>query len=123
MFVSVKKLKELGASCHDLDEFRAEWPRGGKVTLKNCLRAIELQLDFGWLISVLTNGDIYDQYCDKADEIERKYDVAWQSVWNLSLKTKRRRQVIREASKVCDLAMAKAVCWVLNEQDKKDKGV
>ena len=47
--LSARTLRKLGATCDQVDIFEHEWPHGARVTLKNCRRAAELELDLDWL--------------------------------------------------------------------------
>ena len=46
--ITAEILREKGASCSQVAIFKKEWPHSGSVTLRNCLRAVELGLDIDW---------------------------------------------------------------------------
>ena len=48
MLITAKMLEKKGASCGQVAIFREEWPKGARVTKKNCLRAAALDLDIDW---------------------------------------------------------------------------
>ncbi len=49
MWVSAKMLREKDACSSEVRIFQKEWPEGAKITFKNVLRALDLNLDIDWL--------------------------------------------------------------------------
>lgn len=50
MKITANMLRELDARERQIEVFIIEWPNGAVVTLKNCVRALELGLDLDWIV-------------------------------------------------------------------------
>ena len=59
-------------ACKDqVDIFEEEWPDGAEVTLANCLRAVELDLDLSWFVANFLSAStwkVFRQTIDRAWE-------------------------------------------------------
>ena len=75
MQITVELLKQLGATCEQVQTFAREWPDGAEVTPESVARAVELKLDIDWLACRVLKGKAlaeYERVADAAlDEYER----------------------------------------------------
>lgn len=63
MWISVEQLQNAGACAKQTRKFKREWGDEARVTLKNCQRAIELELDCPWLACQLFSPVVYRRWC------------------------------------------------------------
>ena len=62
MQITVELLKQLGATCEQVQTFAREWPDGAEVTPESVARAVELKLDIDWLACRVLKGKALAEY-------------------------------------------------------------
>jgi len=81
MQITVELLKQLGATCEQVQTFAHEWPDGTDVTPESVARAVNLKLDIDWLACRVLKGKALAEYCRVADAAWAAYcqvtDAAW----------------------------------------------
>lgn len=79
--ITPKLLRQYGACEAQYEVFKSEWPRGCAVTIKNALRAVELDLDLNWLAMVLFRGAIRTTYIQDTAPTRIAYEKAHDAAW------------------------------------------
>lgn len=94
-------LRKKDACPEQVEIFAREWPTGAAVTLKNCLRAVELNLDIEWCTCLLPKpaSDVYYTAIKSASDA---YDTATKSASDAYY------TAIKPASDAYDTAIASA---------------
>jgi hypothetical protein len=70
--ITVALLRSLGANCQGLEDFRSVFPRGAKITLHNCLKAAEHNLDIDWFAFRVLSDTAREAY-------EKARATAWEA--------------------------------------------
>jgi len=78
MFITLTQLKKMGACRSQLELFQETFGRRITVNPRNCLRAIQVGLDYQWFLSRFTGHDQrYSAYCVAFDKARIEYDAAF----------------------------------------------
>ena len=81
MKITAAMLRKHGACKYQVKIFCKEWPNGAVVNEKNALRAVELELDVGWLATNLLSGAAWVSYRKARDAAWAKHRKAEVAAW------------------------------------------
>ena len=76
MKITAAMLRKHGACEYQVKIFCKEWPNGAVVNEKNALRAVELELDVGWLATNLLSVAVWASYRKARDAASAAYRKA-----------------------------------------------
>ena len=82
MKITAAMLEKHGAREEEVKVFRREWPKGAVVNKKNALRAVELELDVGWLATNLLSVAVWALYRKARDAASAAYRKAVDAAWS-----------------------------------------
>jgi hypothetical protein len=82
MRITVEQLCEANACSEQVEVFAKEWPDGIEVTQDSVDRAVELDLDIGWLAVTILPTGIWTLYQARSMPHWREYTRKLESIYN-----------------------------------------
>lgn len=81
MRITAAKLRSLGACEDQVAVFEREWPDGLRLTLKACMRFVELYLDIDWAAEHLLPPSLWAAYQKARAPLWAEYKKARAPLW------------------------------------------